>query len=863
VPARRSDGGWIPAHSPDVEVPARPLVRPALVELLDQPGVAVTLVCAPVGHGKSTLVRQWLERGDPAPCAWVPAGPHGTADEVAAAVGVVLEDLGRAVRSARWDPPPAPDGAIAGEWLRGMPASVLVVDGLRGPEALSGIEPLATAIAAASGCGLRLVATTRARPTDDLARLLARGAAALVSEDDLALDPEEAVELVSVVAGRSVDLTRVEPLLDEVGGWTAGLATIARAWQRATTATAMGQRTRSSLEVLDEFVIGEVLDPFDAEVRGLVAELGHLPVLAPDLCDQLLDRHDSAELLAIFRAGGGMVSPREGDGWVDVHPALRGAIRRRVHEGGAERRTGTDDAAVAWFLAQGEPIVAIHVLADAGRWDEVRTTTVDNIAALLRQGQVAEVAAVLRAAPLALFQANLFHVSQYAFFELATGNVNRALQLLKEMDRLFSPRERLGANLVRSTAGVYLADPRPAMLAGEAAFQALDDGMEEEMRSGARFYIGATGEMYRVMLSGHLLILGALTGEWRRVAPHRGEPSVEVLARIAPSALVGSFGNRATHLALAGELVEAEHLAARGLEVAIDGDLLVEAATASAGFARGEARRAGGDWQGAIAPLATAREQAGANHRILLGAIASASLAHAYLDGGDPTSADEVLRDVPVGQLDRARTVAGSLAAARARILMAEGDSMAAVAALRTARLTPMTASECVTIALQLQDFALAEAIVAQWPVEPTVDNRVRRGLALAALGTALGRSEGTEGFGRAVSLAAKHGLVQPVIRLAEPLAPLLRATARKGRGAAARLCQDALAVTPVTPLPGRQLAVIRLLEEGLTLSEIATELHISVSMVKKHTRAIYKALGATNRAEAVQAWTSGTGPTA
>jgi DNA-binding NarL/FixJ family response regulator len=196
------------------------------------------------------------------------------------------------------------------------------------------------------------------------------------------------------------------------------------------------------------------------------------------------------------------------------------------------------------------------------------------------------------------------------------------------------------------------------------------------------------------------------------------------------------------------------------------------------------------------------------------------------------------------------------LAAARARVLVAQGDVPGALVALRTARVTPMTAFETVAIAVQVQDPALAEAVLGQWPGDPTVDNRVRRGVALAAHGSAVGRSEGTEGFDRAVALAAKHGLAEPIVRLAEPLAPLLRAASRRSRSHLGRLAQSVLARTPTAPLPGRQLAVMRLLEEGLTLGEIASELHISVSMVKKHTRAIYRALGVANRVEAIQAWT-------
>jgi LuxR family maltose regulon positive regulatory protein len=851
-----SDGAWIDGWTPDVDRPARELVRADLYDLLDQADTPVVVVCAPVGYGKSTLVRQWLERPGAPPCTWVPAGSQSSGAAVAASVQRGLADLAETLGGTGGAPIDLTLGTRLADALRGLPESVLVVDGVRRAEALTGIEPIAAAVATAAGCGLRVVATTRARPTDALARLLARGSAALVSEDDLALDLDRATELVSAIAGRPVEPVQVDALLDEVGGWTAGLAAIARGWRRATTDAALAHRLRAGLEVLDEYVLGEVLDDVGDDLRALVVELGHLPVLAPDLCDQLLGRDDSAELLGALRAGGGMVGPGEHDGWLEVHPALRGAARRRAHDRSADRRGATDDAAVAWYLAQGEPILAVRLLAEAGRWDDVRTAAIDEIPTLLRRGQIPQLTRLLRLAPLDFFQVDWTHLNQYAFFELSTGNVNRALQLLNEMERFLPPRGRFGANLVRSAAGVYLPDPRPAIAAGEAALAALPE-VEDEIAGSRRYYIGATGDHYRVMLTGHLLVAGAIAGEWRRVAHHRSEVPPELAATIAPSALIGALGNRAVHLALAGELVAAEEVAERALAASVEGDAFIEQATANARFARGELRRAGGDWAGAIPDLVLARDQAVANHRVLLHAIAAACLAHAHLDGGDVDRAEEVLHDVQVVLFDRARTLAGALASARARVLLSRGDPEEALRALRSTRPTPMSASECVAIALQVQDLRLAESLVDHWPADPTVDNRVRRGLAMAAVGSAIGQSEGTEGFHRAVALAAKHGLAQPVVRLAEPLHPLLRATARKGRSAAARLCQDVLSSAPAAALPGRQLAVMRLLEEGLTLPEIAAELHISVSMVKKHTRAIYKALGATNRAEAVLAWTS------
>jgi len=58
----------------------------------------------------------------------------------------------------------------------------------------------------------------------------------------------------------------------------------------------------------------------------------------------------------------------------------------------------------------------------------------------------------------------------------------------------------------------------------------------------------------------------------------------------------------------------------------------------------------------------------------------------------------------------------------------------------------------------------------------------------------------------------------------------------------------------PLTqPLTEREEAVLRLLRGALSLREIGQELFLSANTIKTHTRAIYRKLGVTTRAEAVE----------
>ncbi|MFF3491759.1 response regulator transcription factor [Streptomyces sp. NPDC002795] len=71
-----------------------------------------------------------------------------------------------------------------------------------------------------------------------------------------------------------------------------------------------------------------------------------------------------------------------------------------------------------------------------------------------------------------------------------------------------------------------------------------------------------------------------------------------------------------------------------------------------------------------------------------------------------------------------------------------------------------------------------------------------------------------------------------------------------------------ALAAVPVPPengsgpgpqqLTARQLAVLKQLQEEVSLRQIANDLYVSYNTVKSHTRAVYRKLGARSRAEAL-----------
>ncbi len=181
---------------------------------------------------------------------------------------------------------------------------------------------------------------------------------------------------------------------------------------------------------------------------------------------------------------------------------------------------------------------------------------------------------------------------------------------------------------------------------------------------------------------------------------------------------------------------------------------------------------------------------------------------------------------------DRAELLIGS-----AKVLLAEGDSQAALAQAQTC-LTG-TAGQ---VTLRDQVCALVLAAVAH-----------RR----------LGQPEqAADQLGYALALAEPHGMYRPFLDggpAARSALTVLIRPANQGAAVAARILQRfdtrpaRTADAPATvPLTGSELAVLRFLPSHMTNQEIAEALFLSINTVKTHLRSIYRKLGVTTRRQAI-----------
>jgi LuxR family maltose regulon positive regulatory protein len=367
--------------------------RPRIERALDAGRDAVlTLVSAPAGYGKSTAVRAWCaSRG--APFAWVTldAGDNDPVRMwryVATSVDRVREGLGRAALQRLARAGDAIEVAID-ELMNGIAAYgselVVVLDDLHLVTQRPCLELLEYALEHEPATA-QVVAITRIDPQIALPRLRARGVLCEVRADELAFTRNEVRELLVDGAGIALGEEEIDELRDRTAGWPAALY-LAGLWlrnveDRPAAVRAFGARHR----FVADFLASEVLGALDEERRDFVLRASVLGRFTPQLCDGVLERSDSAEVLAELERSNLFVRRLERGNWYRIHSLLAEYAILQLASANAEAARTIHRRAAIWLHRRGMAVEAAEHASAAGEHGLVAELLREYHLAFLRAG---------------------------------------------------------------------------------------------------------------------------------------------------------------------------------------------------------------------------------------------------------------------------------------------------------------------------------------------------------------------------------------------------------------------------------------------------------------------------------------------
>ncbi len=286
--------------------PPRPnmVLRPRLSERLNK-GLQrqLTLISAPAGFGKTTLVSEWVATCE-RPVAWLSLdeGENDPARFLAylvAALQTIASTIGAGVVGVLQAPQPPPTEAILTALLNDITTIpdhfVLVLDDYHVIDARP-IDAALTFLLEHLPPQMHLVIATREDPQLPLARLRARGQLTELRAADLRFTRSEAAGFLKGMMGLNLSAQDIAALDERTEGWIAGLQLAAISMQGQQDTASFIQSFSGSHHFVLDYLLEEVLKQQSESVQAFLLRTSILNRLCGPLCDAVLGKDEGGRM---------------------------------------------------------------------------------------------------------------------------------------------------------------------------------------------------------------------------------------------------------------------------------------------------------------------------------------------------------------------------------------------------------------------------------------------------------------------------------------------------------------------------------------------------------------------------------------
>jgi LuxR family maltose regulon positive regulatory protein len=381
--------------------------RGGLVAALDRAAASkITIISAPAGSGKTSLLRAWAGRpGRPHPLAVV--GVQREQYDAQQFWLAVLDAVRQASGAASGGALPAatPDfngHAMVDQVLSELGAApdgiTLVIDDLhelRSAEAPDQLTRLLTSLPPS----VHAILTTRHDVRLRLHRLRLAGELAEIRAADLRFSEDETRELLEA-SGIPLSVAGVAQLHQRTEGWAAGLRLAALSLVGHPDPERFVEEFSGSDRTVAEYLLAEMLDRQPSGVQDLLLRTSLLEHVNGELADLLTGRAGSEQILLDLEDADAFVQSLDaGRTWFRYHQMFADLLRLELRRTLPAEMPALHRRAARWFAQHGQVAAAIRHTQAAGDWPEAAHLLADHSFSLTLDGQSQTMQALLRTFP--------------------------------------------------------------------------------------------------------------------------------------------------------------------------------------------------------------------------------------------------------------------------------------------------------------------------------------------------------------------------------------------------------------------------------------------------------------------------------
>ena len=363
--------------------------RPGLIQHLEngyQAGKHVTLVSAPAGFGKTTIIREWITATEPGkPYGWVSLD-DGDNDPIRFLIYLVTAlqkvdgEIGRSVLALLQSPQiPALTDLVEGlinEISIASKPFLIVLDDYHLIKTTE-VHSLVQLILKRQPDRLHLVIITREDPPLPLPRMRVQGQLTEIRERDLRFSLTEAQVFLVEAMGLALSSEDVGKLEERTEGWAAGMQLAALAledYPNEEERQAFIEAFTGSNRLIVDYLISEVLQRQDETTRKFLLNTSILERFCAELCDQVVfadgETGSSQLILENLEQGNMFLVPLDNTRhWYRYHHLFSEMLFHSLRRSSPDQIPVLHRKASDWFEANGLiPETMKHALASKD-WD--------------------------------------------------------------------------------------------------------------------------------------------------------------------------------------------------------------------------------------------------------------------------------------------------------------------------------------------------------------------------------------------------------------------------------------------------------------------------------------------------------------
>ncbi len=863
-------------------LPPTLVTRPRLTDNINTP---VTVISAPGGSGKSTMLNAWgQERGDVL-VAWVALEREDdqllqfwatVVMALQAALGAMQPGLGQQLlpflqRSSSITPAEivarlVDELAVA---AGNAGAIGLVLDDfhhIRSADVHTSVQLLLEHLPPS----VKLILAGRTRPPLALGRLRATGLVTELDADDLRFTlPEGIAFLQQHIIAEPLAYGDMETLVRRTGGWVAGLKLAVLALNKQPDRRHVIDTFSGAHVFLREYFTETALRQQPEAVQSFLLKTSILKQLIGSLCDAVTGQTDGANMLARLWQDNLFITCNEDQTWYRYHDLFAEMLSSQLQRQFPDQIADLHRRAATWYVAHDMSADAVNHLLFIEDWETAAEVIEDvGLRELAESGEDSRLLRWVQRLPETVVQRHktlLFVYLRLANLALPRDEVTRFLQCIEDNLTAKSPaaltpderdvldevqqitRRLVKDRLIAPLTPSRLPDPRwqllDALLITETFYKPKTDEVGARVRD---IYNQARveGNLFAAIFAGTDLSNRALVrGNLRQ--------SEKLAYQVLQQALFqrGHLPEPASiALALLSQVCLARNDLARAHQL-LDRALVVDPNPTSSNMPL------------TIAMIRARLQSAEGRHAEAEATIQAARTLQALRPSGAWRDRDLAAHEARLG------VRRGDWETAQQLLIEAETDESHALSQLVEAE---------IRLAQGQADRAepLLAQFVAQYPAGfPNESSLEARLLWAQALFAQCKMNQARRALSETVQMAAPEGFIRPFLDHGRPLAPLLALmvhmgalSAEAGRfvGEVLRLLGPATEATTVLPaasldslatatsITTREQEVLRLLSEGLSNRQMADRLCVSVGTIKTHLTNIYGKLGVNCRVQAV-----------